>query len=260
MGFFSRKKKAVKAEAATPSPISASADKPSRPATAAATTDGPREKFLYTPRYAERDALSCMPSGSNPEDIEAVKAATRLRMSRSVSDFSMMTPGHKLSRNSSALSALEMAYSSRPTSMHMHPSMQMPRDFGNYQGMPFVMSGGPPVPTIPAHYATPTQSPGPATPTTNVSPDRTMQNTPVLGNVSQSRVMNGHGSMPIDMSASHDTTSAFVAKPFASKGASAGNPSSPLGKHESSTPHDSALGTPIQSSAASQQSSHEDGE
>jgi len=138
MGIFSRKKESAKGK------------------TAAVTEEQqkPKERPMYTPRYAARDGLIGAPSGGyREEEQEAFQRAYNLRMSRQMneSSWSLNSPrmSPRLSRNSSAMSL----------DYHMAGNSSRPNPFatprpGSYQSLPMLVGPeSPPVPQIPQQYA-----------------------------------------------------------------------------------------------------------
>lgn len=116
--------------------------------------DVTKPRYVHTPRHAARDAMGAAPAGWKGNDRELIAEANRARISRASSYNesyygyhapNWAPPNPKLPRSSSGLSMGE--WSAASSSMgSMSPSWHK-------------MHQGPPVPTIPAQYASQSNSP-----------------------------------------------------------------------------------------------------
>ena len=138
MGIFSRKK------TANTSKVQAA------PST---DTEAPRVRSMYIPRYAERDALNCVPGGVRADELEAFRRANAIRMSRTVGECSRLSHHNpkmsaRMSRESSSMS---FDWSQQSLSRHSNP---FPSGSASYQSLPAVLQATqPPVPQIPSQYS-----------------------------------------------------------------------------------------------------------
>ncbi|TKX24333.1 hypothetical protein C1H76_3438 [Elsinoe australis] len=155
MGFFS-KVKASKEKAKSAQP-----EEPKAPV----------KREPYIPRYAVRDALQCAPNTWKQDSYDAFRKAHQERFAREQAEMNhsnwsnpKLSTRLSMSRNSSALS-VAMMDSSRPSSRR-HSAHANPFASGSssYTSMAGMASNDPPVPNIPAQYASQVSLAGPSTP------------------------------------------------------------------------------------------------